>query len=269
MIKLNNTPVTFNGQGFTNTIYLSRYTKNLIDYAKTNSYVLPSNIAALDTFCKQSSNILDKLDLLYIFSGNGDINFKTLNLIDPTKYKATAFGGLTWSNTGVLGNGTNGYIDTNFNPSLLVSGQKYQLNDACRGGVVSEKVNPNNNNFDGCISSVTENTLYSTNNASQRINQGSTNLSIFPDMRGIGFKYLGRLSATNVKLVNIDVEYNTVVNSSSIFNSTQSILGRQSVFGVDKIASYFMGASLTFEETQTLRTNFNTYLLNINQTPIA
>ena len=45
--------------------------------------------------------------------------------------KATANGGLAWSVDGADFNGTNAYIDTNFNPS--VDGVNYTLNDASIG----------------------------------------------------------------------------------------------------------------------------------------
>jgi hypothetical protein len=52
-----------------------------------------------------------KMKAIYPFVG-GTATSHSYNLVNPTQYQITWFGGLTHTNTGVKGNGTNGYGDT-------------------------------------------------------------------------------------------------------------------------------------------------------------
>lgn len=79
-----------------------------------------SALTALDTLLStfRAEGILDKLDLLYVFATNGDRNFAKYNVISPGTYDCTENGALTFTSLeGFSGNGTTGYLNTNWNPN--------------------------------------------------------------------------------------------------------------------------------------------------------
>jgi len=267
-LTFNNRIITYGGSILQT--QLDPLTSTLLDYAGDFGYQLPTNIIALNGLIKAINPILDKLDLMYLFNANGDVNFRTLNVVNPEMYKASAFGGLIWSESGVKGNGTNGYLDTNFNPSLAPVGQKYQINNASMGAIIDKRgstnavVNGIITGFGGRIN-ITENS---------RINSGSSGL--FPAFitGATGLSVLQRISDTDLVGIFRDVETLGSTPSFGLDASNRLILARYNTasvmnYGAVLLSMYFEGAALTFAESQTLRAAFNNYLVNINQTPIA
>lgn len=92
-----------------------------LDYGIDQGYTPPSDevvqaISDLVTGLKEEG-IYQDLDLLYIFNQDGDASFATLNIIDPTQFKATVVNGVIHTpNTGFQGNGTDGYLNTGWIP---------------------------------------------------------------------------------------------------------------------------------------------------------
>lgn len=74
-----------------------------------------------------SNNLYDKMVALYPYIG-GVANSSAINAVNPGTYNITWFGGMTFSNSGATGNGTNGYgetgidFQTGIGASLFVSG---------------------------------------------------------------------------------------------------------------------------------------------------
>ena len=111
----------------TNTVSSNNYASEyqaILDEATTQGYTLPStadqNIQNQIIVSAKASGVWTKSDLILYFKGSGDKNFKLINWKNPTGTKATeeSFGGaLTWSSTGVKGDGIN-LINTHFNPSV-------------------------------------------------------------------------------------------------------------------------------------------------------
>jgi hypothetical protein len=102
----------------------------VLDYASANGIPLPST--AEQQACNEElihyKNIgaWDKDDVFFRFKGTADPAFKLIcwkRLI-----QADAFGSLTWDDNGVLGNGTNGYINPKFAPSI--DGVNFTQDDA-------------------------------------------------------------------------------------------------------------------------------------------
>lgn len=65
----------------------------------------------------KANNLWTKMKALYPMVG-GTATSHSYNLKNPSQFQITWSGGLTHSSTGVLPNGTNGFGNTNFNPSL-------------------------------------------------------------------------------------------------------------------------------------------------------
>ena len=118
----------------TSSIYDPDY-QAILTYATAQGYTLPSlsqrllqsqMIQALKT-----GSIWSELDLFYLFAGDGDSNFATLNWKNPALYKATAVNSPTYTpNIGFTGDGANAYLNTNWNPTL---GTKFTQDSASHG----------------------------------------------------------------------------------------------------------------------------------------
>ncbi|MGL6038684.1 MAG: hypothetical protein ACRC0E_07335 [Soonwooa sp.] len=244
----------------------------VINYANANGYTLPSNLTALDNLIKglKACGIWALLDRFWLFSGDGSTDFKRINIINPSKKKADFYGGLTISASGVEGNGTNAYINTNFNPALLESGQKYQLNNAGRGACIFLEATNTvlNRSIDGIYSGFINN-MGNYNLPAQRINQGNDNSSVSINFTGIGLKLISRISDTNVQFLSKDIVTSSNSTSIDITNANQFILRNNTAYGNSGISCYFMGASIPSQVSQDFRTVFNTYLQAIGQNPIA
>lgn len=253
-------------------------TKKIINYANTNNYVLPSanHLEAINNLIigMKTCGIWNLLDRFWLFSGDGSTDFKRINIINPAKTRADFYGGLTINNFGIQGNGTNAYVDTNFNPALLESGQKYQLDNACHGGIVynyptSENSTSSYSPLTGTIGSEGQNSLYLRPGVVSKINQNSSNLDSTINISGTGLKLINRNNSSSVYFINKASKIDRNVNSTSIFNIKQ--FGLRGAVGYANIGvnCLMMGASIPFQVSQDFRTVFNTYLLAIGQAQIA
>lgn len=191
----------------------------------------PTNITIFDTYVRSMVAIwTEYCDIFFRFRGTGDAKFKQINLAKPEGALADFYGGYTLDILGFKGNGVNAYVDTNFNPSLLVAGQKYQLNNASRGAIIISSItyegNVQQSSIDG-ISNKLSNNLLNTSHVAQRINQGTSSLPKAFDFSRNGMKIISRYGSVVYK---INKELNESVNlvSSSLENGNQSIFRRGS-----------------------------------------
>lgn len=250
----------------------------IINYANTNGYAIPSNLTAFDNLIKgmKSCGIWALLDRFWLFSGDGSTDFKRINLIDPSKTRADFYGGLTISASGIQGNGTNAYVDTNFNPSLLESGQKYKLNDAGIFYIINKNSTTStvNKNFVllGYLTGNPSNYQLSFQhfeNGYQRFN----NTAGF--YKSINFLNLGLkgFSRTGSNILQVSKELQaTNTQSPTALPAIITLLGQRgnSTYNNDtELGCLIIGASIPFQVSQDFRTVFNTYLTAIGQNPIA
>ena len=75
----------------------------------------------------KSNSLWTKIKALYPFVGGNSVSH-SYNLINPSNYQITWYGGVTHSSTGVTGNGTNGYGLTGYMVATSVSGLTPQNN---------------------------------------------------------------------------------------------------------------------------------------------
>lgn len=240
----------------------------VVAYAKANGITLPQKtyLKALNTFLKDGKSIIDKLDLLFTFDGSVSAAFRMINLVNPGKYNGVASGGVTYTNNGIAGTGVNAYINTGFNPSLLAVGQKFQLNNACRGILVfqesSDVFDFSKCVLDGSTASL-ENTLFGgPQGGGQKINCGAGGDTY--DLRGTGLKMIVRYNSTEHFIINNSTSVQKTFGSSNLPNGNQLILSRYNagsgyIYGTAGIAAYFNGASITFDESQKLKVLLNKY----------
>ncbi len=221
------------------------------------------------------SGVWDKLDVYYNFGYSKPLldEFSLIDWKNPGRI-ANRFGGIFFTSQGWQGNGVNGYINTGFNPS--VHGANYTLNDASRLSVFYyDSGNANNVNvIDGIAENAIPNSSRLQNGFQYYINQQDTNNnpSAGVDFTGTGLKAINRISDNDLLVVNKDILVNSIQPSSYIFNANQNILRRGSgtaSYGASGISVYGMGASLTYEQTQHLRTIENNWLRLNNLPEIA
>lgn len=233
----------------------------------------PTNIAQFDSFVRAMYPIWTEYhDLYAMFFADGNTNFKRINLVNPENVLFDFYGGFTLDSNGFKGNGLNAYVDTNFNPSLLVSGQKYQLNSASRGACVSvastgvEAVRFIDLEESG------SNAFANANNRFHRINNG-TNVNNTPvDLSGTGFMLINRENSAGISLINKTVKSDRALASTAIVNGSQKLLGRASTttnFSNGGLSSYFMGKSIPFDVFQQIRVIENNYRASLGLPQLA
>lgn len=105
----------------------------VLDRATALGYTLPSagqqvkqNQLVVDL---KAAGVWSLLDVLYVFTTDGNNDFATLNWKTPASYKISRSGTVTFTtNQGYVSNGTNGYLNTGWIPST--NGVNYTLNSS-------------------------------------------------------------------------------------------------------------------------------------------
>lgn len=123
-------------------------TQSVFDHATTEGYTLPSDDVKsyLNTsiVSLKSNSIWSKLDFLYLFATDGDRDFAKINIVNPGTYDCTEVNTLTFTSLeGFAGNGTNSYLNTNWNPA---TGGNYSQNNASLGAYIRSFGNLSNSN---------------------------------------------------------------------------------------------------------------------------
>lgn len=253
-----------------NTIYITRaYVPELItiiDFATTAGYKLPNelDLRKLNTLIKnlKFDYIWDRLDLLYIFANSGDDNFRTLNYKNPAAFKGEKLGGLEETVNGYEGNGTNGYIKTNFSGSA--NGVNYLQNDASRI-CYAYKASTDSNNanlsvIDG-VENLSPNRFSLANTVTHRINQENINLANAVDMSGTGYRAIQRNIAANIGLVKDEILTTHAAQSTPPHPNAQVIFrAAVSSWSTIGLSFYAMGGALTLEQHNAFRKHFINYL---------
>jgi hypothetical protein len=232
----------------------------ILNYAKYRKYTLPSlsqqikqNQLLVDL---KNAGVWDKLDTFAMLATDGSSDFALIDWKRLSQYTAVNSPTFT-TNGGFTGNGTSSYVDTNFNPT--VGTNKYLLNDASRvywadqrtGGSLTIEGTP--------VSGV--NVSVYQNSASNRINQGGSNLNSAVTFSVDGWKSINRTSSTNVELFTTTTQFSRTATSTSIQNSNQHFIGG-SFYAAIRFRMYAMGQSLVSENTSFYNA-VNTYLTSL------
>ena len=203
--------------------------KAVLDYAAGNFIDLPS--AAQQDIDNQfiinykSSGAWDLDDVVFKFKGTATPAFKLICW--KRRIEAQAFGGLTWSDSGVKGNGTNAYIKSGYIPSAT---NKWSLNDA------SVAFSSFALNTTGCVAG-----SYSNSNDSIYV-AARTGTSYFglnsllfntsTDYRLLGYTSYNRISPSFLTIDTTDIASDSgAVIPLEIFILARSNAGVASIFG--------------------------------------
>jgi hypothetical protein len=236
--------------------------KAVLDRGTALSYTLPTlaqqKLQNTLLMNMKTDGVWAKLDVFYNFANNGGRDFARINWKNPSETVATLFNSITFnSNVGFQGNGTDMYIDTNFQ---LTSGTNYTQNNASR--YLWMNTMSGTNVFDGNSLGAT-NTIRARLSTAQRINQGSTGVSpAFDFTATAGMKSIHRTSATSITLFNGTVSDTRTVTSSTLVATNHFILRSQSIYGAHTLSMYAVGASLVSENANFIN-DYQTYLNSI------
>lgn len=256
--------------------------KAILAWADYEGAPPPTNDVPFDQLIKdlKSAGIWQKLDVFYVFAGDGSPLFKELNWIDPSKHMASAYGGLTWDLNGVKGDGVNGYINTNFNPSE--DGVNYTMDDACMFlGIPEDYIDPPTySRYIAIKTGPRDHSTYlnvkfsqngSRNDLSMAINAPSAKYepTSVINVGGAGIKYIGRSSSNDIIIVSKEDVYERKQSSGLLTNGNIDIHRSDLNNYVPNIIvnCFGMGAYLTYSETQILRVAFNKFLASLGLTP--
>lgn len=236
-------------------------TKAVLDFAESNNYTPPSSIRRFDNFIKdlKSNNLFTKFDTFYLFAGDAEANFKMINIVQPAKHFATQHGGLEWSKEGVKGNGTNAYIDTNYNATT--DGVKFKLNDAHFGGYVFDfdatQVGAYSNPLCGVLTLDLQ-AIYITNSIHNYINSARLGGSI-----NASFKKTATLNRDNSNshyALSGNGKQEQAVASTTLTNDKTVILRRRNHFSTVHLSTFHQGAALTLVENNKLNEILERYV---------
>jgi hypothetical protein len=275
---------------FQNSVVFRKHSErlqNVINYAVSQGYAKPDfdYLQKIDTYLISIESVLNKLDLFYLFAGLADRQFKCINIVNPLKYEATENGSLTWSNSGVAGNGTDAYLDTNFQANLDTSGsQKYVLNGASRGFLISD-FSETWSGYEALVdsdSATGSSNIYNIlSEVSANINSPASSLSWLDNdvFKQIGFVTISRNSNRIVNFYhNGTFIQSDTIGATSLASTNQTIFKAiletspsvfETVFSKIGLGFYFMGAGLNSADITLLKTQTNLFYTSIGLTPIA
>jgi hypothetical protein len=262
------------GQGILNSFSIPASSSFDSDYqailnkAVSLGYTLPSSNAqtlqnTLLTSLK-TDGVWDKLDIFYVFAVDNNasefatINWKNPNALVNLPTQSTLINApIFTNNTGFTGNGTDSYIDTNFNPAT--QGVQYTQNNASRYFFPHAITSTGPVRIDGNTGSGL-NTMIRGVFTGQRINAGSTNnlTTSYNYTTLVNVKSIHRTSSTNVTLFNETTGTNDTQTSTAVSSLNQFILRSATFYGSHTCAAYAMGASLVTENTNFVN-DWNTY----------
>jgi len=166
----------------------------------------------------------DKDDIVYKFKGASPVGYKLMCW--KRLVKAEAFGSLTWSDSGVKGNGTNAYIKTGYTPSAT---NKWSLNDASIG------FSSFSLNTVGCIiGNNTASVIYlapRTDTSYYAIN--GPILNTLTDYRTLGYSSINRISSSYLTIDTTDLSSSSSSSLSSfeLYIFARNDNGTAGVFG--------------------------------------
>lgn len=212
----------------------------VLNYATTNGYTLPSSAQQI----KQNQLMLDlksggvwgRLDTFAVFATDGSSSFATIDWKRLTTY--TNNNCTFTTNQGFTGNGSNGWIDTNYNASTQAV--NYLLDDASRyiyhwSG---------SSTFDGNTFSVVYNSMRGGASVSQTINSSNNLTTSFTYTTTKGMKSIHRTSSSDVTTYNEKTGTANTQLSTVLNNINQFILRRGGVYSTNTVSAYAMGASM-------------------------
>lgn len=251
---------------------LEAETEAILARATTEGFTLPDEgtIAAINQliidYKTNGSWAIYDVYLHFAYNNTGLSNFSRINWANPSGDLITINGSMSYTINGWLNNGTNGNLNTLFDPST--DGLHYTLSNAHRSAVIyslsaSETSIPRL--IDGSTTGSLLNTMFALDNGGHRINNAGT----FTAQGSAAFNVLGyKLIARN----NGDLYlYNGVTDYSRTVSGTYTFGGEQKIFAYSSgnaasgmgISLYSMGGYMDSTKAHSNKTAINTFLTSV------
>lgn len=253
-------------------------TKEIINYANSNGYTLPTDLDAYDYLIKglDELGLIGGADRLYISAVPGsDMNFRSINIAKLGIGNRVFHGGVTINSNGAVQyDGVNGYADMQMDYNLNPFGEtiRHSVNDQ---GVLAVKTLSANGGFlySGRPSFSFVTNLPSGNATRARLGS-STNIA--HNFTGIGTMGMARNNDTTVEVyLNNTRTEKTATNTGETNYSIirHGYIGRgefngNTYYNTDELIVYY-GQYYDEPTFQAFRILFNNYLTMVGLTPIA
>jgi len=248
---------TITVEAFNGATLVSTQTKNItiaaVAYDVDYQAVLDAVVAAGDTLPSTAQQDIDnqfmldykatggwdKDDVVYKFKGVASVGYKLMCW--KRLVKAEAFGSLTWSDSGVKGNGTNAYIKSGYIPSAT---NKWSLNDASigfssfalntTGCVVGNYGGPSTNDY----------VYIAPRDSTSYFGLNSNLLITSVDYRTLGYNSYNRISPSFLTIDTTDISNDSVVVSPlELYILARNASGGATVFGDGGLEFVSFGSS--------------------------
>lgn len=230
----------------------------VLNQATSLGYTKPSRAIQVqqDIFIRAISSIWSKIITLRIFATNQNDTsaFSLLNLKNPSANLGTTSGTITYSYGGWKGNGTDGYINLNINPT---AGGIYTQNSAFQAFFIRKRSESANNALAGVVTATTTQ-LRNASTVGQRLNSGG-DLSSARDLSGEGFKLINRPDANNLNTYDDLVKTDIARTSFTLPNENMLLFRANTAYGDMEMSFHAAGSSLTEAEENILRNAWNAY----------
>jgi hypothetical protein len=240
-------------------------------YATTNGIALPKSVIRyklnLMMISMKACGFWTKIDSYFNFCYN-DISLYQFSRIDWKRLViGDSFGGYSYLNNGFVGNGTDAYFDTKFNPTL--HGVNYTLTNASKGFIKNTSPNTSGTaNLMGIITNTSTESVRSQIATIQSINSGGTQINTSVDLTGFGLISINR-SNTDVIFYKNNVQFLRTANYTSIVNTNFFLLRGNTFYAPFCLSAVWFGALLSQTITEDYRVLYNKYLSNIGLPTIA
>lgn len=252
--------------------------QNILDYADSQGYSLPSNSQQLLQnqliLDLKASGIWNELDLLYVFATDGDRDFAKINWINPGSFTPSEpSGSLAFTiNQGFTGNGTSTYFNTGWIASTHAV--KYTQNNASVLCYINNEISSNNKIDFGVNSGPTDpSILFNSRNASDqhsgRIN-AATSVSRGSGVSSLGFYQIQRTASAISKFFKNGSQVGSDITATSsgvpnrflplFANNNNGTIGS---FSDRQLGVFAVGSSLSGNESA-LYTAWNNYFTNVS-----
>jgi hypothetical protein len=213
----------------------------------------------------KADSLWTKMKAIYPFVGGTSTTMK-YNLVNPldtdAAFRLVFFGGATFSSTGYLPNGTNGYADTK-----LIAQGTLGLNSTSFGVYSRTNVNrnaPSIGNVTGGASAECSLWLSSGGNAFLRVNNPNVSSQASTDSRGLFVA--NRANSTQINLQIRGTQYTFSQNSNSLYANSFQLGGvSPNFFDNKELAFSFIGDGLTSQNMTDLDTRVTTFQTALNR----
>jgi len=243
----------------------------VFNFATLHGITIPNatvrNILNQKMIAMKAGNFWTNIDSYFNFCYN-DISLVQFGLIDWKRLALGSFnGGLTYTVNGIVGDGSSGYFDTTFNPTL--HGVKYTLTDASKGFV--RAVSPNmgaNPHLMGISTSTSSESIRSSATTIQSINAGGNQINASVTLSGTGLISANR-SNNDVIFYKSNVQFSRTGIYTSLVNTNFHLLRGGTSFCPYCLSSTWFGAYLSQTINENYRVLYNNYLISIGLSAIA